>query len=152
MRLIALAIGQAPMLTTATFELLQTGLDHGILMGLLFVDIRRLLPGGLLVKGALFGVLLFALACVPFVLPFLGELPAAPVLATGLFAALFLAMGIAEAATVAWLERRLPAPRRSLPSLVGYGLLAGLAVYTVLSFAINAVSYLLGELLPNLGG
>jgi hypothetical protein len=152
MRLIAVALGQPPMLTTATFVLLRTGLYHGILMGLLFVVIRRYLPGSGLVKGVTFGVLLLALASLPFVLPFLGELPGAPVLGTGLFAALFLATGIAEAALVATLERRLPAPRRRLSSLFGYGLLLILAGYTVLSFAIETLAFLLQELFLQLGG
>ncbi len=149
MRLIAVALGRAPMLTAATFVLLRTGLYDGILMGLLFVAIRRYLPGVGLVKGVTFGVLLLVLAVLPAVLPTLGELRDAPVLGTGLFAALFLATGIAEAAAVAWLERRLPAPRWRLSSLVGYGLLTGLAVYTVLSFVIGFVALLLrrgGEL------
>src|SRR5215472_1090986 len=104
MRLIAVALGRAPMFTAATFVLLRTGLYDGILMGLLFVAIRRYLPGAYLVKGVVFGVLLLALALLPFVLPFLGELQDAPVLGGGLFAALFLATGIAEAAVVAQLE------------------------------------------------
>ncbi|HEY7093246.1 MAG TPA: hypothetical protein VH393_08710 [Ktedonobacterales bacterium] len=81
MRLIALALGNPPMFTAATFVLLRTGLDHGVLMGVLFVTIRRYLPGAWLLKGAVFGVLLFALALLPFVLPFVGELQGAPVLA-----------------------------------------------------------------------
>jgi hypothetical protein len=97
MRLLAVALGRAPMFTTATFVLLRTGLSDGILMALLFVAIRRSLPGGWLVKGVMFGVLLLALALLPFVLPFLGELPDAPVLGSALFAALFLATGIVEA-------------------------------------------------------
>ena len=154
MRLIAVALGRAPMFTTATFELLRDGLYDGILMGLLFVAIRRYLPGVGLVKGVAFGVLLLALALQPFVLPFLGELQDAPVLGSTLFAALFLATGIAEAAAVAGLERRLPAPRWRLASLVGYGLLTGLAVYTVLSFVIGFVALLLrgGAVFPHLGG
>jgi hypothetical protein len=155
MRLIAVALGRTPMFTTANFELLRDGLYDGILMGLLFVAIRRYLPGArLVVKGAAFGVLLLALALLPAVLPTLGELQDAPVLGTGLFAALFLATGIAEVAAAAWLERRLPAPRRRLASLVGYGLLTGLAVYTVLSFVIGFVALLLrgGAVFPHLGG
>lgn len=143
MRLIAVALGRAPMFTAATFVLVRTGLSDGILMGLLFVAIRRYLPGVGLVKGLAFGVLLLALALLPFVLPFLGELQDAPVLGSGLFAALFLATGIAEAASVAQLERRLPAPRRRMSSLLGYGLLTVLAVSTVLSFVIGSVALLL---------
>jgi hypothetical protein len=143
MRLIAVALGSVPMLTAATFVLLRTGLYHGILMGILFVAIRRYLPGAGFVKGVSFGVLLLALAALPFVLPFLSELPAAPVLGGGLFAALFLATGIAEAAAVAQLERRLPAPRRRPSSLLGYGLLLALAVYTVFSFVIESIALLL---------
>jgi hypothetical protein len=142
MRLIAVALGRAPMFTTATFVLVRTGLYNGILMGLLFVAIRRYLPGAGLVKGVAFGGLLLTLALLPFVLPFLGELQDAPVLGSGLFAALFLATGIAEAAAVAQLEQRLPAPKRRLPSLLGYGLLTGLAVYTVLSFVIGSAALL----------
>ncbi|HEY7349304.1 MAG TPA: hypothetical protein VH599_13400 [Ktedonobacterales bacterium] len=143
MRLIAVALGRAPMFTAATFVLVRTGLYDGILMGLLFVAIRRYLPGGGLLRGVAFGVLLLALALLPFVLPFLGELQDAPVLGSALFAALFLAAGIAEAAAVAQLERRLPAPRRGLASLLGYGFLTMLAVYTVLSFVIGSVALLL---------
>src|SRR5262245_20334639 len=94
MRLIAVALGHPPMFTAATFVLLRTGLYNGILMGLLFIAVRRYLPGAGLVKGASFGILLLLLASLPFVLPFLGELPEAPVLGSALFAALFLAAGI----------------------------------------------------------
>jgi hypothetical protein len=151
MRLIAVVLGRAPMFTPATFVLLRTGLYDGILMGLLFVAMRPYLPGVRLVKGTVFGVLLLALATLPFVLPFLGELHDAPVLSSVLFAALFLATGIAEATAVTQLERRLPAPRWRLTSLLGYGLLLGLAVYTVLSFAIGSVALLLRELFAQLG-
>ena len=152
MGLIAVELGRRPVLTAATFVLLRTGLYDGILMGLLFVAIRRYLPRVGLVQGVVFGVLLLALAALPFVLPFLGELQDAPVLGSGLFAALFRATGIAETMAVAQLERRLPAPRRRLPSLVGYALITGLAVYTVLSFVIGSVTLLLGGPLAQLGG
>ncbi|HEY1389529.1 MAG TPA: hypothetical protein VGF38_13375 [Ktedonobacterales bacterium] len=151
MRIIAVALGQATMFTAATFVLLRTGLYDGILMGLFFVAIRRYLPGSALVKGIVFGILLLALAALPFVLPFVNELPAAPVLGSGLFATLFLATGIAEAAAVAYLERRLPAPRRRLASLLGYGLLLVLAAYAVFSFVFESVALLLGNLLPHMG-
>jgi hypothetical protein len=143
MRLIAVALGRAPMFTAATFVLLRTGLYDGILMGLLFVIIRKYLPGAELIKGVTFGGLLLALALLPFVLPFLGELQEAPVLSGGLFAALFLMAGIAETAVVAQLERRLPAPQRRLYSLLGYGALIALATYTVLSFVLESVALLL---------
>lgn len=142
MRLIAVALGRATMFTAATFVLLRTGIYDGILMGLLFVVVRSFLPGTGVVKGVAFGMLLLALAILPFVLPFLGELQDAPVLGSALFAALFLATGIAEAAAVAHLERRLPAPRWHLSSLLGYGLLTVLAVYTVLSFVIGSIALL----------
>ena len=145
MRIIAMVLGHTPMLTTATFVLLRTGLYHGILMGLLFVAIRRYLPGAGLLKGAVFGVLLLALASLPFVLPFLGELQEAPVLSSALFAALFVATGIVEAAAVAQLERRLPVPQWHLSSLLGYGLLIVLAAYTVLSFVSESLALWLRE-------
>ncbi len=151
MRIIAVALGSSLMFTPATLVLLRTGLYDGILMGLLFVAIRRYLPGSWLVKGVVFGILLLALASLPFVLPFLGELQEAPVLSGGLFAALFLATGIAEAAAVTQLERRLPAPRR-LPSLLGYGVLLALAIYTVLSFVIESLGLLVETLFPQLVG
>jgi hypothetical protein len=139
------------MFTAATFVLLRTGLYHGVLMGVLFVIIRRYLPGAWLVQGMVFGVLLFALALLPFVLPFVGELEGAPVLGTVLFAVLFIVTGIAEAAAVEQLERRLPAPLWRLPSLLGYGLLAAVAVYTVLSFVVDSLALLLSGPFPMLG-
>ena len=140
MRLIAVVLSHQPMFTSATFVLFRTGLFHGVLMGLLYISVRRLLPGGWLVKGAVFGILLFALALLPFVLPFVGELQGAPVLGTALFAILFLGTGIVEAGAVTWLERRLPAPRWRISSLLGYGLLVALAIYVAVSFTIGLVT------------
>lgn len=137
MRVIAVALGHPPMFTLATLVLIRTGLYDGVLLGLLFVAIRTYLPGARLVKGLAFGVLLLALASMPFILPFVGELQEAPGLGKGLFAALFLATGIAEAQAVAYLERRLPTPRQHFLSLLGYGALFALAAYTVLSFVIE---------------
>ncbi|HEY7093247.1 MAG TPA: hypothetical protein VH393_08715 [Ktedonobacterales bacterium] len=59
--------------------------------------------------------------------------------------------GIAEAAAVTQLERHLPAPRRRLPSLLGYGLLTVVGVYIVLSFVIESLALLLSGPFPLLG-
>lgn len=135
MRIIALATGRVPQFTLVpTLGLLHIGFFFGIVMGLLFVAIRKYLPGGQLTKGLAFGVLLLLLFVLFFFLPPPGELLDAPLLGSVLFAVLCLLTGLAEALAVAWLERSLPAPRRSLPSLVGYGLLTLLAVHTVLRF------------------
>src|SRR5690349_18664739 len=66
MRIVALALGNPPMFTVANLALIRTGLYDGVLMGLLFVAIRTYLPGGRIVKGLVFGVLLLALASLPF--------------------------------------------------------------------------------------
>ena len=135
MRIIALATGRVPQFhLVLTLGLLHMGFYFGIVMGLLFVAIRKYLPGGHLTKGLAFGVLLLLLFVLFFFLPPPGELLDAPLLGSVLFAVLCLLTGLAEALAVAWLERALPAPRRSLPSLVGYGLLTLLAVHTVLRF------------------
>ena len=140
MRIIALATGRVPQFTLVpTLGLLHIGFFFGIVMGLLFVAIRKYLPGGQLTKGLAFGVLLLLLFVLFFFLPPPGELLDAPLLGSVLFAVLCLLTGLAEALAVAWLERSLPAPRRSLPSLVGSGLLTLLAVHTVLRFMIEDV-------------
>ena len=132
MRLIALAIGSVPVFTLATLNLLGIGVSRGVVTGLLFVAIRKYLPGSNLTKGLAFGVLLLLLLVLLFFLPPPQELLAAPLLGSVLFTVLCLMTGTAEAMAVAWLEHSLPAPRLRLPSIVGYGLLLLLAGCSVL--------------------
>ena len=148
MRIIALAIGRAPQFNLIpTLGLLHVGFYFGILMGLLFVAIRKYLPGSGLTKGLAFGVLLLLLFVLLFFLPPPGELLDTPLLGSILFSVLCLMTGIAETIAVAWLERFLPAPRRRLPSIVGYGLFTLLAVSTVLRFMVeNVVPFVTGLL------
>ncbi len=57
MRIIALATGSAFGLSVATFFILLAGVLYGILPGILYVGIKKYLPGARLLKGVTFGLL-----------------------------------------------------------------------------------------------
>jgi uncharacterized BrkB/YihY/UPF0761 family membrane protein len=135
MRLVALDLGQAPVLTLDTLNVLATVLFDSVLVGLLFVVLRRQLPAKSdLGKGALFGLVVLLLALLLSPGGFDGDLPASPLLGGGLFAILCLLSGIATARVVARLETSLPAPRARLASIATYSLVVLTLGLSVLYF------------------
>ena len=114
MRIVTLSIHQAPVLTLATLSIVFMGLLLGICPGILYVMVRKYLPGPGLLKGIAFGILLFLMIGLPVFLQSSSpdsELSLGPpYLAKSLFGALFLIYGIILALAEARLRRYMPAP------------------------------------------
>jgi hypothetical protein len=149
MRIVALDTpGRIPVFTGATIGLLEIVLSRCVVAGLLCVAIKRYLPGkGNFVKGTAFGGMLMMLFVTFFFWPPPSELlaEAHPLLGVSLFTALSLITGILVVTVVTRVERVLPIPRRSLPSVVGYGLL-------VLLGGLSLASFLAGDVAPAIAG
>jgi len=107
-----------------------------IVPGIIYALTRRFLPWPEAARGLLFGVAMLCVVGAPFFYGALsnGELSRGPLdLGRGLFAALFLFFGPTLGLMTGWLSSRLPTPRRTFGSVVGYGALlvaalVGLAV------------------------
>jgi hypothetical protein len=128
MRIIALATGSTPELSSATFFILLTGLLYGILPGILYVAIKQYLPGPGLVKGLLFGLLGSLLIGLPiFLLP---DSPTndlsigPPLLGRSLFTALPIIYGVFLGLVEQLLRHSIPRPAVSQNSGCLYGILA----------------------------
>lgn len=105
MRAVSLAAGRAPGFTAGgTAEVILVGLAIGVPASFIFVVVRRYLPGPPWLKGGSFGALVFlALVLVPppaaqSAATAAGDLP----LTLALFGALFVAYGLAIAASLKW--------------------------------------------------
>jgi hypothetical protein len=144
MRAMVLLTHQVPALSAASIFVLTTGIVLGIAGGILYVPVRRYLPGSRLWKGGLFGVLLFLLFGLPaFVLP-VPQLGAQGLLdpqlvGKSLFVVVFLVYGVTLAGVEERFNRSLPAPRWERAegvnrSLVGYTFLGLLGLFGLLSF------------------
>jgi hypothetical protein len=128
MRLVVLATDRLPRLTIESLFVLILGTFAGITLGLLFVGIRRWLPGAWWFQGLAFGLGLLVVLGIPFFVEGIShsdsELREGPLpLGIGLFSLLFIAFGLVVAASSALLERLLPIPRRPA-AVLAYGVVA----------------------------
>ena len=122
MRIIATATGSVPGLSLATLVILLTGILYGILPGMLYVAIKKYLPGPGLLKGVTFGLLGSLLLGLPiFLIPdsaandfSIGP----PLLGRSLFTALPIVYGVVLGLVEQWLIRTVPAPNTSEKKLV----------------------------------
>ena len=122
MRIIALATGLVPGLSLATLVILLTGILYGILPGMLYVAVKKYLPGPGLLKGVTFGLLGSLLLGLPiFLIPdsaandfSIGP----PLLGRSLFTALPIVYGVALGLVEPWLTRTVPAPNTSEKKLI----------------------------------
>ena len=142
MRVVALAAHHRPELSLATLGIVVMGVVLGISGGLLFVVVRRYLPGSGLGKGLVFGVLLLLTIGLPMLLPpATGELAIGPpLLGKSLFGALFIVYGLVVGPAAEWLEQRIPMPRRHIKPVVGYTLVVLLAMLGLFVFGVVIVS------------
>ena len=109
--------------------------------GLLFVALKRHMPGTGLWKGLSFGVLFFLIiAAMTFLRRAgMGELAGDAVIGGTLFGALIVLYGIAVATVEERIDRYMPAPRRNLTSILGYGVLGvvgALGVFLYVAFMV----------------
>ena len=122
MRIIALAAGSVPGLSLATLSILLAGILYGILPGMLYVAVKKYLPGPGLLKGVTFGLLGSLLLGLPiFLIPdssandfSIGP----PLLGRSLFTALPIVFGVFLGLVEPWLTRSVPAPNTSEKKLV----------------------------------
>lgn len=144
MRAMVLLTHQVPELSAATIFVLAAGIMLGIAGGILYVPVRRYLPGSWLWKGGLFGILLFLLFGLPaFVLP-VPQLGAQGLLdpqlvGKSLFVIVFLVYGVTLAGVEGRFHRSLPALRWERAGsvnwpLVGYAFLGLLGLLSLLLF------------------
>lgn len=99
MRLVALVIGQSLEFTVAgTLGIIVVVSVASVLLSLIFVAVRRYLPGAGLLKGLTFSGLVFLFIGIPFLLDLLGPADeisdGPPLLSRSLFGALFLLYGL----------------------------------------------------------
>ena len=122
MRIIALATGLVPGLSLATLVILLTGILYGILPGMLYVAIKKYLPGSGLLKGVTFGLLGSLLLGLPiFLIPdsAANDLSIGPpLLGRSLFTALPIVYGVILGLVEPWLTRTVPAPNTAEKKLV----------------------------------
>lgn len=144
MRIVALEAGQRPSFSVGgSIAIVILGVVLGIPAGLLFIALRRWLPGPRLVKGLVLGLMLVLLFAWPFAAGNI-ELAISPRLGLALFLPLFVIAGVMVALVVAPLERRLPEPRRSLVTLGGYGVLMLLGIAGIAFWGLVVISSVLG--------
>ena len=152
MRVVAVAAGRFPELSEATVIIVVLGGLLGVAPGIAFPAVRRFLPGAAAVRGALYGLMLFLALGLPALQrgsdPELSIGP--PWLGRTLFAALGPLYGLVLAGAQAWLERRLPPPRRGVLTILGYGLLTVTVLVGVPLFAAFVADAVLGIELPPL--
>ena len=98
MRIVADAIGKFGEFTIeGTLSIILLGIMLGSALGVLYVPVEPLLPGGPLVRGLVFGVALLVMLGLPMLLqPATGELALAPELGKRLFGALFVVEGVSK--------------------------------------------------------
>lgn len=147
MRVVADAIGKFPEFTVeGTLFIVMLGIVIGIAFGLVFVVVKRFVPGAGLVRGLIFGGLLLVVFGLPTLLPpARGELALAPgLLGKYLFGSLFVVCGTVIALVERWIDRVMPAPRVAWVSFVGYGALLALGALGLVLFGFAFVGALLG--------
>jgi hypothetical protein len=128
MRLVVLSVARFPTQSAeGTLFIVLLGGVVGATLGLLYMALRRWLPGGPRANGLIYGLILLAVPGVAFFIDGLfhadSELREGPLaLGVGLFSALIVGYGLALAQMVTLLDRRLPAASRRRPgALLGYG-------------------------------
>jgi hypothetical protein len=127
MRIMALLAGRTPEFSLeGTLLILLVGAFIGIPAGLLFVAIRRFLPGTARTKALGFGLLVLLVLGYPFYVgPLRGEAVLGhETLAFVMFEGLLLVFGVAMAALAMWLDRRVPAAKGRLSRAFAVGALA----------------------------
>jgi hypothetical protein len=128
MRIIALAAGLTPGFSAATFFILLLGLLLGIVPGILYVAVKKYLPGSGLWKGVTFGLLWSLLIGLPiFLIPVSAESDLSigpPLLGRSLFTALPIVYGVVLGLVEERLMRSVPAPNASRKSVYLYVLMA----------------------------
>ncbi len=141
MRIIALAAGSVPGLSAATFFILLAGILCGVLPGILYVAVKRYLPGSGLLKGVTFGLLGSLLIGLPiFLIP---DSPAndfsigPPFLGRSLFTALPIIYGPVLGLIEQPLMRSVPGPNTSRKLIYLYVFIA------ILVFAAIVVALIL---------
>ena len=147
MRIVADAIGKFPEFTVeGTLLIIILGMVIGIAFGLVFVAVKRFVPGAGLVRGLIFGGLLLIVFGLPTLLPpARGELALAPgLLGKYLFGSLFVVCGTVIALVERWIDRVMPTPRVGWVSVVGYGALLALGALGLVLFGFAFVGALLG--------
>jgi len=160
MRIVALAAHVPVMFTVAgTLFIVLFITLIGAPLGVVFVAVKPYLPGPRFTKGLLFGLLLFLVAGVPFLLgafglAFVGEelLIGPPLLGRSLFGVLFLIYGIVVGMAEGWSERSLPTPvGKESPRRGLYVLLALLGGAGLLLILFQLLLALFPHLLPSSG-
>ncbi len=116
MRIMALLAGQSPEFSLGgTLIILLVGVFIGIPAGLIFVAIRKYLPGSGAWKSLMFGLLVLLVLGYPFYVgPLRGEaVPGYEILAFVMFEGLLVVFGMAVAVVAGRLETYLPATARN---------------------------------------
>ncbi|GAC1390686.1 MAG: hypothetical protein NVSMB38_09000 [Ktedonobacteraceae bacterium] len=128
MRIIALAAGLTPGFSAATLFILLLGLLLGIVPGILYVAIKKYLPGPRLWKGVTFGLLWSLLiGLLIFLIPVSAENDLSigpPLLGRSLFTVLPIVYGIVLGLVEERLIRSVPAPNASRKSVYLYVVIA----------------------------
>ncbi len=135
MRIIALATGSAFGLSLATFFILLTGVLYGILPGILYVGMKKYLPGSGLLKGVTFGLLgSFFIGLPIFLLPNSPDNDFSigpPLLGRSLFTALPIIYGIVLGLVEQRLMRSVPGPTTSQKMVYLYVFIAILVLASI---------------------
>ncbi|MCC6629208.1 MAG: hypothetical protein IT340_17605 [Chloroflexi bacterium] len=114
MRLVVMATYRLPTQSMeGTILVLTLAALLGVTFGVLYIGLRRWLPGGWLTRGLVYGLGLLALPGFAFFVDGLSHSDSAlregpALLGIGLFSALIIGCGLAIAGAAAWLERALP--------------------------------------------
>ena len=127
MRIMALVAGRPTEFSAGgTLLILLVGAFFGIPLGLLFIGVRRYLPGSDLRKSILFGLVVLLVLGYPFYLgPLRGETVLGhETLAFVMFESLLVMFGVLIAAVASRLDRYTPLAGRRLGKAVSFGLLA----------------------------
>ena len=146
MRMVADSIGKFGEFTVeGTLFIIVLAVALSSALGLLYVGVKPLLRGRTSIKGITFGVGMLVVIGLPILLqPASGELALAPELGRRLFGTLFVVCGVVIAVAESIWDRYLGAPRRSLTSLVGYGVLAALGLFGLVTFVAMLASMIVG--------
>jgi hypothetical protein len=149
MRLVALAGGVAPAFTIeGTLTILVSALLYGVGGGILYVVVRRRLPGSGVRRGLAFGlVVLLLFGPVYFLADQVDELHVAPVAGVLAFSALFVVGGGIIGAAEEQLERRLPT-LGGRASAVAYAALGALGLVVTIS-GVSAIAWQVGLAVRN---
>ncbi len=145
MRAAALAADHTPGFSVSgTLGVVLLGVLTGMPMGLLFAAAKPFLPGRGLAKGLMYGLVALPVFAIPIAVGN-EELAIAPLLGLVLYAALFVASGVALAAVEGPIERRLGAPWDDARSCLGYGCLLLLGGIGTLFFALGLIAAITGS-------